>query len=350
MIVAASAWAGISRINWLPVPAMIAISIFLLEMPQCGARGLVDYLRRPFWWGIAGGLSAFASNWLYKRFSGNDPSIFNTSFTSDLLWYRLLPNATFPPGILLSSLIVLLPLALVLAGVLWGRRLSLLRKAGIAAMLLVLLGGGIVVSTKIGGGSNLHNIDAFLVLLLVCASWAAFNRAVPEVSAAPLRVHLVVVLLAVMVPIFTLFQNIYPFPVKSPTARLDAQSDTAEIAARVKAATDGGGRVLFIWQRQLMTFGQVSGVPMEPRYETVDLMEMAMSDNEAYLNQFYEDLREHRFALIIADNQRIVFKSLDESFSEENNVWVERVLLPLLDSYRAEKTLPYSGTRFMVPK
>ena len=36
-------------------------------------------------------------------------------------------------------------------------------------ILLIFFAGGIVVSVKIGGGSNLHNMDAFLVFLLVAA-------------------------------------------------------------------------------------------------------------------------------------------------------------------------------------
>src|SRR5512141_1924023 len=32
-VIVASLWAGISRVNWFPVPAMIAIAVYLLEVP-----------------------------------------------------------------------------------------------------------------------------------------------------------------------------------------------------------------------------------------------------------------------------------------------------------------------------
>jgi len=46
--------------------------------------------------------------------------------------------------------------------------------------LLVLLAGGLVVSTKIGGGSNLHNLDAYLTLLLVVGGWCYYTRTNPD--------------------------------------------------------------------------------------------------------------------------------------------------------------------------
>ncbi len=62
---------------------------------------------------MAGGFgldkSAFAANALYIRWSGNPAGQFTSSFTSDLLWYRLLPSSTYLPGILLGALITSLP-------------------------------------------------------------------------------------------------------------------------------------------------------------------------------------------------------------------------------------------------
>ena len=49
------------------------------------------------------------------------------------------------------------------------------------------------------------------------------------------------------------------------------------------------GPVLFINERQLVTFGDVR-VPLVPDYEAVTLMEMAMSGNQVYLDRFYDDL------------------------------------------------------------
>jgi hypothetical protein len=53
-------------------------------------------------------------------------------------------------------------------------------------------------------------------------------------------------------------------------------------------------------------------------------MEMAMSGNEVYLNQFYGDLANHRFAAIVATKQNRGIKE-DGPLFEENNVWNSRI-------------------------
>ena len=52
-------------------------------------------------------------------------------------------------------------------------------------MLLVLLVGGFIVSAKIGGGSNLHNLDGYLTLSLSVGLYLLFDRFTPEASPAP---------------------------------------------------------------------------------------------------------------------------------------------------------------------
>jgi len=55
----------------------------------------------------------------------------------------------------------------------------------------------------------------------------------------------------------------------------------------------------------------IEGVPLVPDYELVTLMEMAMSGNMGYLDQFYADLHRQRFALIIARRQGTGIQSED---------------------------------------
>jgi hypothetical protein len=212
-----------------------------------------------------------------------------------------------------------------------------------------LFAGGQVVSTKIGGGSNLHNMDAYLVLLLIWGTWMAFQRAAPEAGAEQSTVGLLwpALLLAAIMPFYPLLREGAPF---QPRDHSLAWEDTREIQARVDAVTARGGRVLFISQRHLLTFGIVSGVPLEAPYETVELMEMAMSGNPDYLNQFYQDLSTHRFDLIVTGEQNVVIKGAQDSFPEENNVWVERVSIPLLEHYQSAYVLPYSHLQFLEPK
>jgi hypothetical protein len=83
------------------------------------------------------------------------------------------------------------------------------------------------------------------------------------------------------------------------------------------------GPVLFINERHLLTFHEIN-LPLVPEYEAVSLMEMAMSNNQAYLQQFYTDLKTHRFAAIVTGKQNVGIQE-EGAFAEENNVWNSRV-------------------------
>jgi hypothetical protein len=365
VVAAASAWAGISRINWIPMPAFLALMLYLLETPFAGraaegakifTRSIWAYLRSPLAWGAAGIAAALAANAAYIALSGQpDTASFASSFTSDLLWYRLLPSPTYPPGIL--------PMALLLSAPLWTLILLNLRRAemhplrllGLAGMTLVMFAGGLVVSTKIGGGSNLHNLDAYLILLVVWGGCLLARRTVPDSLAAsppgrlePHRPWWLVVLIFAM-PLVPLLLEGRPLRFENQAA---LRAEAAQLCADVDSAAAGaGGRpVLFIWQRQLLTFREVRGVELIYEYETVDLMEMAMANNRPYLEEFYRQLADHRFALIVAQAQNDVIKGPKDAFPEENNVWVERITRPILQYYQPRYTLPISGTQILIPK
>ncbi|MCX6056586.1 MAG: hypothetical protein NTW69_00305, partial [Chloroflexi bacterium] len=177
-ILIASLWAGVSRVNWFPVPSMLAIAIYLMETPL-GNKGW-RYWITPFAWGACGLGLAAASQFVYISISGNaDIRAFGSSFTSDLLWNRLLPNDTSPLGILPGILIVSAPLLFAMTQMLRGRLSVMhpLRWLALLALLGVLFMGGLAVSTKIGGGGDLHNMDAFLVMFALIAT-AFFAKSV----------------------------------------------------------------------------------------------------------------------------------------------------------------------------
>src|SRR5690606_19421667 len=67
-----------------------------------------------------------------------------------------------------------------------GSGLGLWRWLAVLALLLVFFAGGLVVSVKIGGGTNLHNMDAYMVLLMVLVTGLLAGRYAPE-GAAPLQ-------------------------------------------------------------------------------------------------------------------------------------------------------------------
>jgi hypothetical protein len=350
LVIIASAWAGVSRLNWYPVPAMLAATLYLLEQPK-RQISLWRYLLPVFLWGISGTLVAFASQSLYVLLSGNNPGQFTSSFTSDLLWYRLLPSATYPLGVLTGAVLVALPFwILMVIHIRRGRGFGhYLRWLGIIAMLLVLFAGGLVVSVKIGGGSNLHNMDAFLALLLVVSGYLFAGWFIPETESTPKPVRLspVFVAILILVPVLLLVTSGGPqhFPSQSET-----ESVLSELDALTTEIVERGGNVLFITQRQLIMFDYIPNVPLIPEYETVFLMEMVMGGNRDYLDAFHADLESHRFDLIISDPMPEREKDADKAFSEEHNVWLLEVADPLQAVYQRVKLFQSIGIEVFAPK
>jgi hypothetical protein len=109
------------------------------------------------------------------------------------------------------------------------------------------------------------------------------------------------------------------------------------------------GEVLFMDQRQLLTFGFVENVPLLPEYEKKLVMDEALSGNAAYFEAFYADLASHRFALIISDRQAIREKESGESLAEENNAWVQWVTEPLFQEYESVENFKLVGMEFFMP-
>jgi hypothetical protein len=349
-VILASLWAGISRVNWFPVPAMLAIALHLLEEPVASYKNLWQYLKHPALWILAGLSSALLSQFLYIFWSGNvgNAGDFGSSFTSDLIWSRLLPNVTYPLGVLPGILIVSAPLLLFLAYLLVGKRSNMhgIRVLGLFSMLGVLFLGGLVVSTKIGGGADIHNMDAFMVLLAVIScSFFAGQVSIEGNGAAWRAVPIWVIVIAALIPTIFSMQGVNP---RFSYDRTQAQADLDALRAVMEDVSEQGGEVLFISERQLLMFHMVEGVRLVPDYEVVTLMEMGMSGNQSYLDRFYEDLSNHRFELIVSRNQRPVRKT-GEPFAEENNVWIEAVTKPLLCSYDRKQLLEFTNILLLVP-
>jgi hypothetical protein len=201
---------------------------------------------------------------------------------------------------------------------------------------MTLLAGGILVSVRIGGGSNLHDLDAFWMVLLVVAGYLYFDRFVPDGSkkGKPSKLTWVWMTLAVIIPVTQFMGNIPVVPKIPP----DYQNQLAALQDLLDQAHQQGGKVLFVTQRQLVTFGSVHGVEMQPEYERVMLMEMAMAGNEGYLRDFESDLENHRYALIIFEPLTGVMQTSASAFAEENNAWLARITGPLMDNYHMQKT------------
>ena len=353
ILIVASLWAGVSRVNWFPMPAMIIIALYLLETPltsnqseKISFKKVTQYLKMPAIWTFIGLASALFAQWMYVYISGNaqNADAFTSSFTSDLLWYRLWPNENFTMGVIPAILFISGPLIFIIA-VAVRRRTSLhsIRWLGLITMLVALFAGSAVVSTKIGGGGDLHNMDTYAVLIGIVGLHLFGGRVYVEPGNPKLEVRpSPAFAVALVTPLLFLIPMLSPYPRYNESRNQQAYHQLIDVVHEVGQA----GPVLFINDRQLIALGDVD-VPLVYDYEVVTLMEMAMSGNQAYLNRFYDDLENHRFAAIISGRQFLIIKE-EGSFAEENNVWNTYVSPYILCYYESSATIEADGTRIEI--
>jgi hypothetical protein len=349
VVLAASIWAGFSRINWFPLPGVLGAVIYILQTPL-GHKGWRYFITPILWIGL-GTVTAALTDVLYISISGNPAYYFSTIFTSIMLAYRLLPSATNPPGLLLELLLFASPVAFLILYWVFPRYRSWhgARLLALIVALSVFLCGGLVVSLKIGGGNNLHNLDAFLILLMVIGCYLFFDKMAQDQERRVERPRLPgwVVVLAASLPILMAL----PFtPVRIPVTPPETKAALENLQTLVNDIThNGNGEILFMTQRQLLTFNIIQGVKLAPEYEKYYLMEMAMAGNKEYFNHYDDDLRNHRFALIITDPVSLIYQGRKFPFGEENDVWLKWVTTPLLQYYKPVWSLKEFGLEAYVP-
>lgn len=351
IVVLASLWAGISRVNWFPVPGMLAVTLYALEKPQ-EEESFWSYWGWPVIAVIVDLLFAFGSQYIYARISGNPVEVFASSFNSPLYRYRLFPNEAFGPGVIIMTINACFPLLILL---LWKlipslKAWKILRILALVSILGALLAAGLIVSMKIGGGDNLHNLDAFMVFLAIITAYIFFNKFAQDNESAKKEVgfiQLPFIILAILIPMNFIVNSLVPlknYDDESAWAVVD------QIQNLINQNTSENDEVLFIDQRHLLTFDMIEGVDLVPEYEKVFLMEMAMANNEAYLKKFWWEIEEHRFALIVSEKLTSQIRPSTDVFGEENNVWVERISKPLLKSYYTIFEFPEYNISILVPK
>jgi hypothetical protein len=350
-LILASIWSGLSRINWYPMPGLLASVLFLLEVSYQGKK-IWRYLLRPALWVVVGFGVAFASQRAYIALSGiPNPEFFYTSLTSNQLWYRLFPNVSYSVGVLPAALIASLPMWIAIFLALRQRRTDFhyLRLGLICAALLVLFVGGLVVSMKIGGGVDIHNLDAYLSMLLIVTAYLVFRKYAPEtgekLTAFTFPWGLTVLL--IVVPAWFLLGSNVGFK-SYDTVR--TQTVLEALQARVDEVNAQGGEILFITQRHLVSMHMLNGVKMIPEYEREELMEMAMGDNQDYLQIFQADMESQRCAVIVVDPLSYRLLGRNYAFGEENNAWVRRVMKPILCNYQEDAIFPADQIAIYVPQ
>lgn len=289
------------------------------------------------------------------------------------LWYRLLPNSTYGNGILLALLLAVGPLMVVLFFLIrngiW--HINNLQKLSLLLPLIMFLIVGLVASTKIGGGGDLHNMDMFLIGMLFVGAIAWENGAGDwllngEVVAGVIKG--VIVFALMNSAIWSLLEiRSFDFGEDSTWIKtlIDAPGEKAledmlpvqeEIDVTLRTIQEEvdtaelQGEVLFMDQRQLLTFGYVTDVFLVPEYEKKRLMDEAMRGELAYFESFYADLASHRFTLIISEPLRNPVKDSSYQFGEENNAWVTWVSSPVLCYYEPIETFKEVNVQLLVPR
>jgi hypothetical protein len=346
-VILASFYASISRWTWAPAPAMWAVLILMAGTETPDFKNWKSILRQ-FLPIVAVGLVGLVTGY-FSNASFFTPEEISANYTFDqpLLWYRLFPNATFPPGILLGTLIAAGP---VIVWLIWGAAsrwwpINWTQGLVYAVACLATLGVGLVISTKIGGGSNLHNLDMFLITLTVMVGLMLAGRQQIAWKSWPAGMQIVLVL-AIILPAWNAFR--LGEPLRLPKQNIIAEAlDTIQSAVS-KAQIDG--EVLFMDQRQLLTFGFIKNTLLVPDYEKKYMMDMAMGNNQDYFEAFYADLADKRFSLIVSEPLKLVEKGQIDSFGEENNAWVTWVSNPILCYYEPLITLKQVQVQLLVPK
>ena len=282
--------------------------------------------------------------------AGMMSTIRNIFQSQDLLWYRLFPSGTFSMGILPALFLITIPLFIILGLYIKDRKIQIEKSERffLIASLIGFLLVGCVVSVKIGGGSNLHNMDMFLLTILF-VFYIFWERGMAVWFMEKIKKNnwvSGVALILLLYPSLCYINSVRPLSLPSQQI---VQGSLQEIQNAVDEV--GAGRdILFIDQRQLLTFGEIQNVDLIGEYEKKLLMNEALSGNQAYFDAFYQDLRDHRFALIIAEPVRAVYQSDENNFGEENDAYVKWVSKPLLCYYEPMKTLQEVGVELLIPR
>lgn len=404
LIVVTSLFAETTRFTWLFAPgmwaAMLELSGAALKNAQPSRR---DWIRA-ISVGFAGALGGYVApfwlpsllQWLRSRSTASvapsvvppvavepviDSSVTASTVTATLsnqplLWQRLLPNATYGEGILIGLALAVLPLIAVLVYfAVTGRwKLNPGQKLAVVLPSLAFLFVGLVASVKIGGGGDLHNMDMFIIGLMFAGAIAWRGGAfgwIDDVGTMPFWVRCAILLL-IMIPGYHALVLLRPIhinedittvatladivedPLPNPLPdTLPARADTKKALDRVRkevAQAAQTGEVLFMDQRQLLTFGYITDVPLLPDYDKKLLINEALSENAQYFEGFYRDLASRRFSLIVSNPVNRRLNTNEGHFGEENNAWVKWVSTPLLCYYEPLDRLKRVDVELLVPR
>jgi hypothetical protein len=343
-ILVASFYAGLSRFTWVLVLGAWAGLLDLFIHYPSRAGSWIKKLLPTAGFILLGILPVAAVSW---------PEVFKTQADviqkQPLLWYRLFPNSTYHLGVLPGLLVAVgcILVYLIYLGITRRWEMDVWQALASAGVLAGFLASGLVASTKIGGGSNLHNMDMFLVSLALLFLIAMRRPSIKPGLPGGIRSAMdLIFIVGLVIPAWMALWG------GGPLVLPDRQETLKTIDTVQKSATEyqTKGLVLFMDQRQLLTFGAVKGITLIPDYEKKYMMDQAMAGNQTYFAGFYKDLQAHKFSLIVSETQKLAYQSSSDDFNEENNAWVKWVSEPFLEYYEPIMTFKDYGFSLYVPK
>ncbi len=226
LIIITSYLAEESRYTW-----MFAPGLWLVMLEFSGARLQDGRLRASTWrraiaLGLAGAIGGFYGSAIWRWLQAAWKSMVTTSrcpcscvlafgafcqcgfcdicgYSTSLVVVSAFSKCDLWHGILLALLIAVAPTISLVLYLLSTRKwmLNTWQKLALVFPLLAFLTVGVIVSTKIGGGGDLHNMDMFLIGILFVAviAWENGGRQwLREIDASPIWVKSVLVLLLII--------------------------------------------------------------------------------------------------------------------------------------------------------
>jgi hypothetical protein len=214
-------------------------------------------------------------------------------------------------------------------------------------------------------------MDMFIIGLLFATAMAWRNGGrewIEQAATSPVWVRIMVLLL-IIIPGLQPLMSLAPISISEDMATvmtltdipaggpfpetLPSQQDTLKALNRIRGEVEMAadrGDILFIDQRQLLTFGYIKGVPLIPEYDKKVLINQAMSQDAPYFQSLYRDLASRRFSLIISNPLHVRIQTDADNFGEENNAWVKWVSEPVLCYYEPLITLRKVTVQLLVPR
>ena len=362
-ICVAGGYAALGRFTWIIAPAFWIIMITLIDPSLKNIKSQRYIWVRSGLLGVSGIIGGF---FIPKLYPSGQEFISAGSMASEelssisgvssqltrqpLLWERLLPNSTYPEGILISLILLIGPLLIITLLFIINRKWNpgKIKSFLVGGILLAFLIVGLVTSVKIGGGSNLHNLDMFLVAILFFIGLlleSGFREWIISFVGKSFWSNF----LLLFIVVFPFFHDVLQ---ETPLRVLDRSIAENELLKMKKFVRKYQKKreVLFIDQRQLLTFGFIKGVPLVPEYEKKRMMDEALSNNQGYFENFYNDLINRRFVLIVSEVLSSKYQDEYNPFSQENNAWVKWVARPLLCYYYPLVVLPGTSIFLLSPR